>query len=90
MSVDTKDYGIAIVYDPRIYSFQEWADLLCEQYAAQNLEQVNAKTNWKDWGNGLKAIDVFTNEAIPDTNGFADWQSWAQAVLLAVNPKGSQ
>lgn len=85
----TNPYGIAIAYDPRIYEFQEWADLLCEQYAAQNLEQVNSLTDWREWGNGLKAIDVFTNESVPSTDGFTDWRDWAQAVVLAVNPKGS-
>jgi len=81
--------NIAIPYDPRIYSFQEWADLMCEQYGAQNLEQVNSSTRWQDWGNGLKAIDIFTNESVPNTNGFVNWQDWAQALILSVNPGGN-
>ena len=87
MSVAT-DSGIAIQYDPRIYTFVEWADLLCEQYAAQNLQVVYKEEEWKDWGNGLKAIDLFTNQAVPNTDGYSDWRDWAQALLLAVNPKG--
>ena len=81
--------SFGIPYDPRIYSFQEWADLMCELYGAQNLEQVNAATNWKDWGNGLKAVDVFTNESVPNTDGFANWQDWAQALVMSVNPGGN-
>ena len=81
--------SFGIPYDPRIYSFQEWADLMCELYGAQNLEQVNAATNWKNWGNGLKAIDVFTNESAPNTDGFVNWQDWAQALIMSVNPGGN-
>jgi hypothetical protein len=59
---------------------------MCELYAAQQLEIPNQLTNWKSWGNGLKGIDVFTNEAIPATDNFNDWQEWAQELVNAVNP----
>jgi len=35
----------------------------------------------------LKAIDVFTNEAIPSTEDFDNWFDWAAALLSAVNPR---
>jgi len=76
----------ALIYDPRGHTFDSWASLMCELYAAQQLEIPNPLTNWKEWGNGLKGIDVFTNEAIPSTDAFEDWQLWAQAVVDAVNP----
>jgi len=61
------------VYDPRYHTFDSWASLMCEQYAAQQLSIPDANTDWKAWGAGLKAIDVFANEGIPDpyilTNG---------------------
>jgi len=77
----------ALVYDPRFHTFESWASLMVELYAAQNLEIPTALTDWKSWGDGIKAIDVFTNEAIPDTDQFDDWQEWAQALVNAVNPR---
>ena len=75
-----------IVYDPRFHTFESWAALMVELYAAQQLEIPTPQTDWKKWGEGLKAIDVFTNEAIPATDNYDDWQDWAQALLGAINP----
>ena len=75
-----------LVYDPRYHTFDSWASLMAEQYAANHLEIPSQNTDWKLWGNGLKAIDVFTNEAIPATDNYDDWQEWAQALLGAINP----
>jgi len=62
---------------------------MCELYAPQQLEIPNAHTDWKTWGNGLSAIDVFTNEAIPRTDQYDDWHEWAAALVSAVNPATS-
>ena len=51
-----------LVYDPRFHTFESWACLMVEQYAAQQLAIPDANTDWKLWGDGLKAIDVFTND----------------------------
>ena len=79
----------SIIYDPRGHTFESWASLMCEQYAAQQLEIPNAFTNWKTWGDGLRAIDVFSNEAIPSTSNFDDWQEWAQELVNSYNPSVS-
>jgi hypothetical protein len=76
----------ALVYDPRYHTFESWASLMCEQYAAQQLAIPDANTNWKDWASGLKAIDVFANEGIPDPSIFDDWHEWAEALVNSVNP----
>jgi hypothetical protein len=34
----------------------------------------------------LKAIDVFTNEAIPGPDIFENWFDWASALLASINP----
>lgn len=78
--------GAPLVYDPRYHTFDSWASLMAEQYAVNHLEIPSPFTDWKLWGNGLKAIDVFTNEAIPNTDNYDDWQDWAQALLGAINP----
>lgn len=77
----------SLVYDPRFHTFESWACLMVEQYAAQQLAIPDANTDWKLWGDGLKAIDVFTNEAIPNTGDFDNWFDWAAALLSAVNPR---
>lgn len=73
-----------VVYDPRFHTFESWACLMVELYAAQQLEIPTAQTDWKKWGEGLKAIDVFTNEAIPGPGPFRNWQDWAAALVNAV------
>jgi len=76
-----------LVYDPRFHTFESWASLMVEQYAANQLSIPTPQTDWKEWGDGLKAIDVFTNEAIPGTSEFDDWFDWAAALLAAINPR---
>jgi hypothetical protein len=78
--------GQPLIYDPRFHTFETWAALMVEQYAAQQLEIPTQFTDWKKWGNGIKAIDVFTNEAIPSTDNFDNWYDWAAALLGSVNP----
>ena len=76
---------MVILYDPRYQTFQSWASLLVEQFASNQLEIPNDSTDWKLWGDGLKAIDIFANEAVPSTSSFENWEDWASALLLAVN-----
>ena len=73
-----------VIYDPRFHTFESWASLMVELYAAQQLSIPTAQTDWKQWGEGLKAIDVFTNEAIPSPGAFQNWQDWAAALVNAV------
>jgi hypothetical protein len=65
--------------------FDQWAALMCEQYAGQQLSVPDAQTAWKSWAAGLLAIDVFINENIPSPYSFEDWQDWASAVLNVMN-----
>ena len=74
------------IYDPRYHTFESWASLMCELYAPQQLAIPDANTDWKEWAAGLKAIDVFTNEGIPEPYIYDDWMDWAEALVNAVNP----
>lgn len=78
---------ISLVYDPRYHTFESWAALMCEAYAAQQLQIPYEGIDWKEWASGLKAIDIFSNEGIPGPYVFEEWQDWAQALVGAVNPK---
>ena len=77
----------AIIYDPRYHTFDSWACLMCELYAPQQLSIPDAMTDWQQWGEGLLAIDVFSNEGSPSPRAFNDWQDWAMALVNAVNPR---
>ena len=87
MSGGTVALNPAQVYDPRYHTFDSWASLMCELYSPQQLEIPTPQTNWKEWGNGIRAIDVFANEAIPMTDAYENWFDWAQALVNAVNPR---
>ena len=75
----------AQVYDPRYHTFESWASLMCELYAPQQLTIPDATTDWKEWGAGLKAIDTFSNNGIPETYQYDNWQEWAEQLVNAVN-----
>ena len=74
-----------LIYDPRYHTFESWASLMVELYATQQLSIPTDSTDWKQWGESLKAIDVFTNEGIPGPGPFNEWEDWAAAVVNAVN-----
>ena len=78
--------NVSQVYDPRYHTFESWASLMCELYATQQLEIPTPHTDWRLWGNGIRAIDVFANEAIPMTDAFDKWEDWAQQLVNSVNP----
>ena len=78
---------IALVYDPRYHTFESWAALMCEAYAGQQLQIPGPDVDFKSWGAGLKAIDIFANEGIPEPYLFDDLQEWASALVNAVNAR---
>ena len=75
----------APIVDPRHMDFQYWAEVMCDQFATQQLEVPSKDTDWKKWANGLKAIDIFNNEGMPDASAFDNWHEWAEALVLTVN-----
>ena len=79
--------ALALVYDPRYHTWNSWACLMVEAYAGQQLSIPSDEKDWKHWGEGLLAIDIFTNEGIPSPNTYERWQDWASALVGAVNQK---
>lgn len=80
--------ALAVVYDPRFQSFYSWACLMCEAYAAQQLQIPNENDDdWKSWAVGLNAIDLFSNNSIPDPYQFENWYDWASALVNIVNQR---
>lgn len=78
--------AIALVYDPRYHTFESWASLMVEAYAAQQLSIPKGDDDWQSWGAGMCAIDIFVNEGLPSPYSFDKWDNWASAVVNAVNP----
>jgi hypothetical protein len=77
-----------LLYDPRYHTFESWASLMCEQYAANQLEiPTSIKPTGSCGATDLKSIDIFTNEAVPDTDNYQNWYDWAEALLAAINPR---
>ena len=55
---------------------------MCEAYSGQQLQiPSDNEDEWKSWAVGLNAIDIFTNNAIPDPYQFENWQDWASGLL---------
>lgn len=77
---------VALIYDPRYHTFDSWASLMVEMYGSQNLSIPTSTTDWKQWAAGLKAIDVFANEGIPDPYVYDSWESWSQSLVGIINP----
>ena len=77
---------VALIYDPRYHTFDSWASLMVEMYGSQNLSIPTSTTDWKQWAAGLKAIDVFANEGIPDPYTYDSWELWSQSLVGIINP----
>jgi len=78
--------NVALVYDPRYHTWDSWACLMCELYSTQNLMIPGPESEWQSWADGLKGIDVFTNESVPDSKTFDNWFDWAEQLVGSVNP----
>jgi hypothetical protein len=72
---------MALVYDPRYHTWDSWASLMVEGYAAQQLEIPGAESEWRSWAAGFKGIDVFSKDAVPDPYAFEDWKDWAAQLV---------
>lgn len=75
-----------LIYDPRYHSWDSWASLMCELYAAQQLSIPTGEDQWRQWAMGLKGIDTFAKEDVPDPYGFAQWYEWVEVLMDSVSP----
>ena len=79
--------ALPLVHDPRYHTWDSWASLMVEAYAAQQLAIPTDEAQWKDWAAGLRGIDIFVNEAVPSPYQFDNWQDWAVVLVNTVNPR---
>lgn len=71
---------MAVTYDPRYQTWNNWASLMVEAYDSQNLEIPGKEDFWKGWAAGFVGIDRFARGSMPDPYGYDDWVDWALAV----------
>lgn len=64
-------------YDPRYQTWNGWASLICEQYAAQSLGNPPDEKSWMIWADAIKGIDLFAKNGIPGPELYDNWQDWA-------------
>jgi len=76
---------MALVYDPRYHTWDSWAALMVEAYGAQQLSIPTSEADWKEWAAGLKGIDLFTKDGVPDPYIFDDWHDWATQLVNVVS-----
>ena len=76
---------VGVVYDPRNLSWDQWASLMVEAYAGQQLEIPSDESEWRSWADGFSGIGLFGSDAVPSHDNFEKWQDWAAAVVGAVN-----
>jgi hypothetical protein len=75
---------ISVIYDPRYQTWDDWASLMCEAYADQQLGNPTGEETWKDWAAGFYGIDTFSRDGVPDPYQFDNWQDWATALVNVV------
>lgn len=70
---------MAITYDPRGMTWDQYCKLTEEQFASNQLGHV-PEENWRAWVDGLNGIGYFVQSGVPDHRGFDTWQQWAQSM----------
>lgn len=79
---------MSTAYDPRNHTWDSWAALMCEAYAAQNLSTPESEMQWREWAEGFVGIDLFAKDAMPSPHVFTEWRDWAIAVMSVLSPSG--
>ena len=59
---------------------------MCELYATQQLSMPPQEEFWQQWAMGIKGIDTFAKEDVPDPYGFEYWHDWVEVLMDSVSP----
>ena len=68
---------------PKNISLDNWAGNLVIDFPQDNIPLLKG-LDWKTWGNQLILEDSFAENGAPPTTQYNDWETWAQAVFLAM------
>lgn len=79
---------MAITYDPRGMTWDQYCKLMEEQFAPNQLGHV-PEEKWKEWVSGINGIGYFVESGIPDSSGYSDWRDWAMNMvgIMSVVPQ---
>lgn len=75
---------MAITYDPRGMTWDEYCKLMAEMFAPNQLGYVEEE-NWRQWVDGLNGIGYFVQSGVPDHRGFDHWYEWAERMVGIMN-----
>ena len=75
-----------LIYDPRFHTFESWASLMCEAFAANQLEIPGPTTPGQVWASGIKAIGFFDTNGTPDPYAYENWDDWATELRNSYSP----
>ena len=75
-----------LIYDTRFHTFESWASLMCEAFAANQLEIPGPTTTWQGWASGIKAIGFFDTNGTPDPYAYENWDDWATELRNSYSP----
>jgi hypothetical protein len=62
----------------------DWAQELRCEYPDDDIPALYDEKGWKDWGNSLRLIGIFSGSSIPRTESFSDWREWAQRLTQVI------
>lgn len=75
---------MAICYDPRGMTWDQYCKLMAELFAPQQLGYV-VEEQWRSWVDGMNGIGFFVQSGIPDHRPYENWKDWAEAMVGIMN-----
>ena len=69
---------------PGNLSWDEWSNQFSYVYDAQNLPLV-LENNWQEFADTVANSPTFASFGLADSQGFANWQDWAEQLLQGAN-----
>lgn len=73
-----------VPYTPYLQTWDNWNSLMIEAFSEQALPKVD-ESDWRQFGNALAGNTAFAEYAIPDPDGFSQWEDWVDQVLVVTN-----
>lgn len=70
---------------PRYANLSNWAASLIVDFPKDNIPVLTSEDEWKLWGNLLAEENSFSQNEVPNTSGYSDWNSWALDVFFNMN-----
>jgi hypothetical protein len=73
-----------IEFLPIDMEWTDWNGNLLHYYGQEPIPYVSEE-NWDTVADYLSGLSTFANYAVPNSDGYTEWQDWAKAFVEAVN-----